>query len=58
MLATRDDLLRGCIENYKLDGTQEIDDEVVDKLSMGVVPPIFHLYRVKGMYVMRFFKEF
>lgn len=27
-------------------------------LSKGVYPPIFHMYRRKGIYVLRFFKDF
>ena len=27
-------------------------------MTTGVYPPIFHLYRKKGLYVFRFFKEF
>jgi hypothetical protein len=27
-------------------------------LSKGVYPPLFHMYRKKGIYVLRFFKDF
>ena len=27
-------------------------------MSLGVYPPIFHIYRKKGLYVFRFFKNF
>jgi hypothetical protein len=36
----------------------KIKSEDAEKLSKGVYPPIFHLYRKKKMYVFRFFKNF
>jgi len=35
-----------------------IDEEFAERFYLGVYPPVFHLYRKKGLYVMRFFKEF
>ena len=35
-----------------------IDKDLASALSMGVYPPIFHRYRLCGIYVMRFFKNF
>lgn len=57
VLATRDDLLRGVTDDIDAEDC-EIDEEECDMLSKGVYPPIFHMYRVKGMYILRFFKDF
>lgn len=35
-----------------------IDKELASSLSMGVYPPIFHRFRLQGIYVLRFFKNF
>lgn len=35
-----------------------VDKDVVKALSQGVYPPIFHRFRSKGLYVLRFFKNF
>lgn len=35
-----------------------IDKEIASLFSMGVYPPIFHRFRTKGIYVLRFFKNF
>ena len=34
-----------------------IDAEAATMLSSGVYPPIFHCFRKKGIYVLRFFKD-
>lgn len=36
----------------------KINKEMAEDLCSGVYPPIFHMYRKKGLYVMRFFKDF
>mmetsp|Transcript_40465 Transcript_40465/g.38964 ORF Transcript_40465/g.38964 Transcript_40465/m.38964 type:complete len:87 (+) Transcript_40465:635-895(+) len=36
----------------------EVNGEDVHKLSTGLYPPLFHMYRKKGLYVIRFFKDF
>lgn len=46
-----------------MEGVQYDEDMIIDKamasaLSMGVYPPIFHRYRMRGIYVLRFFKNF
>jgi hypothetical protein len=35
-----------------------IDKQIASYFSLGVFPPIFHKYATRGIYVMRFFKEF
>ena len=37
---------------------QLIDSEISQLLSMGVFPPIFHCFRHKRIFCLRFFKEF
>lgn len=60
VLATKDELLRGGSKNTKTTEFRknEIDAEMAWKLSQGVYPPIFHMYRAKGLYVFRFFKNY
>ena len=56
VLATRDELLRGGAEYVPPDLVQLINNEQAQLLSMGVYPPIFHKFRLKHIYVLRFFK--
>ena len=35
-----------------------VDKEIATLLSKGVYPPIFHKYRMVGLYVIRIFKDF
>jgi hypothetical protein len=58
VLATKDHLLRGGVKNIKKDPNAEYTDEEAHELTLGVYPPIFHMYRKKGLYVFRFFKDF
>lgn len=57
VLATRDELLRGQAECIPLEMVNLIDKESAQMLSSGVYPPIFHNFRHKGIYVMRFSKN-
>jgi hypothetical protein len=57
VLATRDELLRGQAEHIPVEFKDLIDAEAASMLSSGVYPPIFHKFRGKGVYVLRFFKE-
>ena len=57
VLATKDYLLRGEFNEHILDDGI-IDDEENTMLSTGVYPPIFHCFRSKGIFCMRFFKNF
>lgn len=56
VLATRDELLRGQAEYIPMEMKDLIDAEQAAMLSSGVYPPIFHKFRGKGIYVLRFFK--
>ena len=56
MLATKDELLRGAVEHVPKEMVNLIDAETANMLSSGVYPPIFHKFRLKGIYVLRFFK--
>ena len=56
MLATRDELLRGAVEHVPKEMVDLIDAEIATMLSSGVFPPIFHKFRLWGIYVLRFFK--
>ena len=58
VLATRDELIRGGTDYVRPEMKQLIDSEMAQLLSMGVFPPIFHRFRAKGIYCLRFFKEF
>lgn len=37
---------------------EELTKDDAFKLCQGVHPPIFHMYRSKGIYVFKFYKEF
>ena len=56
MLATKDELLRGAVEHVPKEMVNLIDAETAAMLSSGVFPPIFHKFRLQGIYVLRFFK--
>ena len=58
VVATKDDLIRGGGGFIELDETAKVDAEVVQMLSKGVYPPIFHKFRKFGIYVLRFFKNY
>lgn len=58
VLATRDELLRGGVANFEISSTFKAGKKEAEMFSRGVYPPIFHIYRKKGMYVFRFFKNF
>ena len=58
VLATRDELIRGGTDYVRPEMKQLVDSEIATTLSMGVFPPIFHRFRHKGIYCLRFFKEF
>jgi len=57
-LVTRDELLVGGRRGMEYDKDMIIDKDIAQILSMGVYPPIFHKFRVKGLYVIRIFKNF
>jgi hypothetical protein len=61
VLATRDDLLRGEIADIDMSRKNKdfkADAKIADDFSNGVYPPLFHMYRQKRIYVMKFFRDF
>jgi len=58
VIVTRDELLRGGRQGLQYDPDMIIDQDLASALSMGVYPPIFHRFRMKGIFVLRFFKNF
>lgn len=56
-LASRDTLVRGFDKEVKLGPEGQITDQICDKMSKGAYPPLFHIYRRKGIYVIRIFKN-
>ena len=58
VIVTRDELLRGGQRGLIIDPDVIIDRDIASALSKGVYPPIFHRFRMKGIYVLRFFKNF
>jgi len=58
VLATRDELLRGGLKNVEITPDLALDEDDAYEFTKGVYPPIFHMYRKKGLYVLRFFKDF
>ena len=57
VLAVRDELLRGGTKKIEKQG-EEIGPELANSFYKGVYPPIFHMYRKKNLYVLRFYKNF
>lgn len=58
VLATRDELVRGGTDYLSPQMERLIDNDIATLLSMGVFPPLFHRFRFKGIWCMRFFKDF
>ena len=58
VLACRDNLLRGGINDMILPKDFTVNQDIAMNFSNGVYPSIFHVYRLKGIYVFRFFKNF
>ena len=60
VLATRDELLYGgaaTAGNLVHEGMM-VDKTMAQMFSSGVYPPIFHKFRTRNIYVLRFFKEY
>ena len=57
VIATKDELLRGRAEHVAPEMINLLDADTASMLSSGVYPPIFHKYRRKSIYVIRFFKN-
>jgi hypothetical protein len=58
VIATKDHLVKGGAPIGHFERDQRVDPFVAQQLSKGVYPPIFHIFRLKGIFVMRFFKDF
>jgi hypothetical protein len=58
VLATRDELLIGGLNNYQITDDFEVTPTIAKQMAEGVYPPIFHGYQRYGIYVFRFFKNF
>lgn len=58
VVATRDELIRGGPPGFEFDEGQTVDSWVANTLSSGVYPPLFHKFRQRGIFVIRFFKNF
>jgi hypothetical protein len=58
VLATRDELLVGASASQDSYDNMLVDKNLAELFSQGVFPPIFHEFRKRKIYVLRFFKEF
>lgn len=58
VLAERDDLLAGGRQGMDYDANMIVDNIIASLLSKGVYPPIFHRFRLIGLYCVRLFIEF
>jgi hypothetical protein len=54
----RDELIIGGMEGFEYDKDMIVDKEMSVSLSKGIFPPIFHKFRTRGIYVLRYFKNF
>lgn len=57
-MANRDELIIGGMKNMEYDPDMIVDKEIARSMSKGVFPPIFHKFRTRGIYCLRFFKNF
>ena len=46
------------MEGLEYDPDMIVDKEISTNLSKGIFPPIFHKFRSRGIYVLRYFKDF
>ena len=46
------------MEGLEYDPNMIVDKEISVNLSRGIFPPIFHKFRSRGIYVLRYFKNF
>ena len=58
VLANNDEHIRGGGDVIDYQNLSMIDNNTIQKCSIGVFPPIFHKFRVKGIYVLRFYKDY
>jgi calpain len=58
VVCQRDELIIGGMEGLEYDPDMIVDKEISFNLSRGIFPPIFHKFRSRGIYVLRYFKNF
>jgi hypothetical protein len=46
------------MEGLEYDPDMIVDKEISTNLSKGIFPPIFHKFRSRGIYVLKYFKDF
>jgi hypothetical protein len=56
IVASKRELLLGGPKGLTLCEHMIIDESISDSCSSGIFPPIFHKYRERGLYCLRFFK--
>ena len=57
VVCQRDELIIGGMEGFEYDPDMIVDKEISVNLSRGIFPPIFHKFRSRGIYVLRYFKN-
>jgi hypothetical protein len=45
------------MEGLEYDPDMIVDKEISTNLSKGIFPPIFHKFRSRGIYVLKYFKD-
>ena len=58
VVCQRDELIIGGMEGLEYDRDMIVDKEISVSLSRGIFPPIFHKFRSRGIFVLRYFKNF
>ena len=58
VVATKDEYLRGGAGFIEIDQNTRVNSNIAILLSKGVYPPIFHKFKLRNIYVLRFFKDF
>lgn len=55
--AKRDELLMGGRRGMEYDTEMIVDKEIASLMSNGIYPPVFHKFRMRGLYILRIFKN-
>ena len=58
VLAGHDELIMGSADTLDMENIDILDKKSALSCSNGVFPPIFHKFRLKGIFVLRFYKDF
>jgi hypothetical protein len=56
--ANKDELIIGGVPGLDYSPDMIVDKELAHACSQGIFPPIFHKFRSRGIYCLRFFKNF